>query len=517
MVAASPVLAPVRIEHRRLAYWMEKVLEELENVRQSPDPDAVHDLRVVLRRCRSLAAVLQEVDSHPAWRRMRKAGRKLFRGLGNLRDVQVQTSWVKKLSEEGDPLRAELLSRLDASEKALRVEALRLADGFDAKNWKRLEKLLLPRADVVPPNSLAAECLALERWEEARDRHTQALRTPRAKTWHALRIGVKRYRYTVEGLLPELHAGWSEGLKRLQDILGEIHDLDVLSGLVRETAPSRRNGGAARWQQAIAQQRQARVDVYRQLTLGTTSLWNKWRLRLPDNSGLEAAAQARIEATAHANDPHPRKSERIARLAAAIFHAFAPNALPPFDQPRLPSLFAAAVRLHGIRPVASRKPAHKAASKFLGKLPPPPGWTESEWKIVALAIRLHRGKALGADQRPLAKRTEAERKQVNALAGILGLARLLRRTRLRSVRRIRAELRGPAVILFVPGWSAEWESAARFARARRLLEQALGRELACQASEPGAASAPQPETPLAPAPRAEEEEIQPLQHTLLAN
>ena len=44
----------------------------------------------------------------------------------------------------------------------------------------------------------------------------------------SLRIGLKRFRYIVENFLPEQHAAWSDDLKELQDLLGEVHDLDVL-------------------------------------------------------------------------------------------------------------------------------------------------------------------------------------------------------------------------------------------------------------------------------------------------
>jgi CHAD domain-containing protein len=84
---------------------MERALKELEKVRTSPEPDAVHDLRVALRRCRSVAAVLEEVDPDRSWREMGKLGRKLFRQLGELRDVQVLEDWTKKLGAESDPVR----------------------------------------------------------------------------------------------------------------------------------------------------------------------------------------------------------------------------------------------------------------------------------------------------------------------------------------------------------------------------------------------------------------------------
>src|ERR1700747_2240006 len=52
-------------EHRDLAFWMKRALQELAGLRGDASPDAVHDLRVALRRCRSVAAALKEIDPHP--------------------------------------------------------------------------------------------------------------------------------------------------------------------------------------------------------------------------------------------------------------------------------------------------------------------------------------------------------------------------------------------------------------------------------------------------------------------
>jgi CHAD domain-containing protein len=97
MATVAPLSSGAHPEHRGLSFWMDRVIKELESVRSSPDADAVHDLRVAIRRCRSVAAVMEEVDPDPAWPAMRKVARKLFRGLGALRDAQVMGEWVKKV------------------------------------------------------------------------------------------------------------------------------------------------------------------------------------------------------------------------------------------------------------------------------------------------------------------------------------------------------------------------------------------------------------------------------------
>src|SRR5271155_5511772 len=117
MATVTTLPSGIHPEQRSLSFWMDRVVKELEHVRSSPDPDAVHDLRVAIRRCRSVAAVMEEVDPDPSWPEMRKIARKLFRSLGALRDTQVMEDWIKKLAPEGDPLKAHLLPSLESEEK----------------------------------------------------------------------------------------------------------------------------------------------------------------------------------------------------------------------------------------------------------------------------------------------------------------------------------------------------------------------------------------------------------------
>ena len=82
-----------------LRYWMLQVLDECDRVAANFGPDPVHDLRVALRRCRSLADGLMALDPDPDWKAMKKAGKRLFQRLGALRDVQVMMEWVEKLGD----------------------------------------------------------------------------------------------------------------------------------------------------------------------------------------------------------------------------------------------------------------------------------------------------------------------------------------------------------------------------------------------------------------------------------
>ncbi len=474
MATVTTLPSGSRPEHRGLSFWMDRVIKDLEKVRLSRDADSVHDLRVAIRRCRSVAAVMEEVDPDPAWPAMRKVARKLFHGLGALRDAQVMDQWVKKLAPETDPVRTYLQASFESNEPSLQENALRVAAKFDQKSWRHLERTLGQRSRLVPIGSLAAECLALERFESARELHAKALRTEKPKPWHSLRIGLKRFRYTVESLLPELYAAWSDDLKRLQDMLGEIHDLDVLKEVVKKSDFLETEDSLKLWQEIIERERNQRVETYRQLTLGKTSLWNIWRSGLPTNGRIEAAALARLRATARAVDPHVRRTSQISSLAVALFDAFkrADCALA-FNDATLHRVLLAAARLHGVGDADAGKSPQKAARKFLLALPVPPGWSNDDWELLALAVRYHRGAEPRAKDRPFSKLSAVQQDSVRALAGVLRLARALRKCGVLTGAGLRAEKSADAVVLRVPGLVDDVDSASRLAAGKHLLEDYL--------------------------------------------
>jgi CHAD domain-containing protein len=464
---------------------MDRVVKELENVRSSTGADTIHDLRVAIRRCRSVATVMEEVDPDPAWAAMRKVARKLFRGLGALRDAQVMEEWVIRLAPVTDPVRTHLQAAFEANEPKLRDRAQRGAAKFNQKYWKRLERTLRQRSRLVPVGSLAAECLTLERFESAKELHAKALRTEKPKPWHALRIGLKRFRYTVESLLPEQNAAWSDNLKRIQDMLGEIHDLDVLAAAVHKSDSHETEDSLKLWQEFIERERKERLVTYRQLTLGKTSLWNIWRSGLPTNGRVEAAALARLRATARAVDPHVRRTSQTCRIAIALFDALKrARSAPAFGDATLHRVLIAAARLHGVRDAGAGKSPQRAARKFLLGLPIPPGWSNEEWELLALVVRYHRGAEPRTKDGPFSKMSPDQQNSVRALAGILRLARALRKSGVASGAGLRAEKSPDAIVFRVPALADDVQTAARLAAGKHLLEEYLHLPLIVKVAAP---------------------------------
>lgn len=482
-MATGTLVAGSSGERRDLTYWMERVLKELEKAQTAPDEEAVHDLRVAIRRCRSVAAVMKEVDPDRAWPEMRKLPRKLFRELGELRDTQVLEEWTIRLSAENDPIREVVMAHFSREEKELREEALRVAAKFDLKTWKKLESALAKRSRLVPADGLAADCLALERWGAAKELHMHAFRATKPEAWHALRIGVKKFRYTVESLLPVRYQDWGDDLKKVQDLLGEVHDLDVLAETIRKLTPIGMEERRDAWTERLTIERNQRLESYRQLTMGKSNLWQDWRQGLPEGPRLDAAGLARLRVTMRAMDKNPRRSGQVSALAMRLYDGLVKlHAAPVFDDKSLRKIMKAAARVHGIGSGLDSKEPQKAAREFLLEMAAPAGWSEEEWQLMAMVVRYHRGKQPERTQKGFAKLSQAERSKVCACAGVLRLARVLRKCGVESMAGVRLERSVDAVIVLVPGYIDTEETAAGIAAGKHLLETCIGCPLLLKAA-----------------------------------
>jgi len=256
---------------------MNRVLELADEVQNGWKSREVHALRVALRRCRTMADALSEVNPDRGWRALKKQSRALFHALGALRDTQVEQEWLKKLTAPADPVRKHLLKGLAQSQKEHRVKARHALNDFDRRDWRKSAQRLRDKAQFFPLDSVVFQRLALTRLNEAAQLYERARKGRSRIAWHRLRIGLKGFRYTLENFMPQRYQPWSEDLKRIQDLLGEVHDLDVLRAEIRRHRAKLQEVDVLRWYQLIEDARKARLDKFRSVVAAKGSLWLVWR------------------------------------------------------------------------------------------------------------------------------------------------------------------------------------------------------------------------------------------------
>jgi CHAD domain-containing protein/HD superfamily phosphodiesterase len=508
-----------------LRYWMLRVLDECQRVSADFGADPVHDLRVSLRRCRSLADGLMALDPDPNWKAMKKAGKRLFQRLGALRDVQVMMEWVEKLHPEedhaerarveretpsaspeqalspipdqpddestvgvADPAAQFLLQILHRREQEQKLEAQAALEEFDRKQWRQWSKVLPARAARIRPGSAMFKHLALERWTAARDLHNRALRNRSQVSFHSLRIGIKRFRYIVENFLPVEHKAWSDDLKQIQDLLGEVHDLDVLWATAVSCQVFQDPHSRQRWHARILAERTRRIDHYRKKMVGPDTLWQVWRTALPQGKQIQALATRRMKLWANSLDPDFPHSERVAGLALQLYDGLlAAGWQPAVDGVSARASLLAAALLHDVGKSEGDKGHHKASFDLIRAHGNPLGWKPADLQRAAIVARFHRGALPTRRHKSLRDLLPDEQKATIQLAAILRLANALDAGHDGHIRRIQIESdvirtkTNEAVVIAAEGYSPLNASAQTIAGERHLLEMVLNRPVVIRA------------------------------------
>jgi CHAD domain-containing protein/HD superfamily phosphodiesterase len=467
---AGAVIASARKSSRTtgLALWMNRVLEECARAGVDFSPDPVHDLRVALRRCRSIADGLRALDPDPCWKQMKKAAKRLFDRLGELRDVQVMEEWVARLGALDDPVTLALLQFLAGRESQLKQEAAQAVTQFDERRWRGWTVSLPRRAARVRPGSPLFQHLALERWTVAYDLHQRSLRNRSAVSFHRLRIGLKRFRYIVENFLPAQHAAWSADLKKLQDLLGEVHDLDVLWATAQQVNAFPDIDARSRWHSKIVEERGRRVETYREKMLGKNSLWSAWRSQLPRGQQVESIALGRLRLWASLLDPDFRHSQHVARLAVQLYDGLPLTPGSKSREERM--LLQLAALLHDIGLSGKGKAHHKTTEKLITRLDPPLGWSAEQMKMVAAVARYHRGALPRAGQKSLAGLTVSQRQTAIRLAAILRLANAFDADRDGRIERVACARENGFLLIRAQAYNPRDRLAETIAGSRHLLE-----------------------------------------------
>ena len=204
------------------------------------DEVAVHQARVASRRLREaipvLATGLDELRLKPVRRRLRD----VTRALGPVRELDVALGMIDDHVRDGEHAkdlrgvwRALVLGKRRAPARALRKALGARARLTLHRHLDEVENARAASVDLQWRDALAASLTTRARRLRALIERTGALF--HAEPLHDVRIAAKKLRYALEITADTGLARLSRPLatlKKTQDVLGELHDLDVLGGLL---------------------------------------------------------------------------------------------------------------------------------------------------------------------------------------------------------------------------------------------------------------------------------------------
>ena len=207
------------------------------------DVSAIHQARVATRRLRE---ALPLVAPGSAARKLARSVRKLTRALGPVRELDVALLTLDELAERDVPqgglqalqqvMRQERARmHLDMGRSIDRIRLDKLSQKLVAAARKR-DKQGLRSGSTDPTQVTVARERAARRAERLRARIENAAAIYLPDRLHEVRIAVKKLRYSLE-IVRDLSGSRATArimmLKRAQDLLGRIHDLEVLIARTR--------------------------------------------------------------------------------------------------------------------------------------------------------------------------------------------------------------------------------------------------------------------------------------------
>ncbi len=200
------------------------------------DDDAVHDLRVALRRTRTVLEVGRDLFGRFYADEVRRALRELQCASGALRDEEVLLELLTSLRIDRPDVNAWIDARRRRERRLRSALRRKVREGELERSRRLLGALVTFR--IKPSRDKRLTKFARRAVEDARravDRRRGAALGD-AEGLHQLRIACKRLRYTVEtfaSVLPSDLTALAQPASRSQSRLGQLHDADVAIASVR--------------------------------------------------------------------------------------------------------------------------------------------------------------------------------------------------------------------------------------------------------------------------------------------
>ena len=512
----------------RLLPLIEVLTVETAGVRTDDDIEHVHRMRVASRRLRAALPLFSECFSEKEYRTWLQEVKKITRALGAARDTDVQIAFLKKflkaqaalqdphrLPGEGAPaadplalhlhrlqkqrgiLQKQVITVLDELERSQALASLRDACTLPPDQAKQRKRKRFAGLLPVAARRIGRRLAAIRKYEPF-------VHNPDAVfEHHALRIAAKKLRYTLEAYAPLYRRDLAKPLariKRLQDLLGDIHDCDVWIeemsvSIVRQRArrhPQAAGSGAsvsaiAPLRRLLTNREKRRANLYRQFVrywdaLDRNGFWDELAATALSgqrsgfchsrvlSSEKEHGAFARLAATVPGHEAH---TATVIALALRLFDELAAlHGLSRRDR----TLLSHAATVHDIGWLHGQA-GHQQESTAMILAAPSLPVPVREQGIIALVAGLHGGKIARRTDGFFTLLSPADKKRVRTLAALLRIADGLDYLHAGNVTGISCTIRESDVLCTLTGSGDLSAEKARALRKSDLFTEIFGKPL----------------------------------------
>jgi CHAD domain-containing protein len=501
--AQKPLTADCIFGVQRLLPLLDAFSKEIDGVKTAQDIEHIHRMRVASRRLRAALPLFATCFPEKNYQPWMQEIQRITRALGEARDTDVQIAFLMKLEKKrqarmqsDDPalappfllkgaaetillsqlqkkrlkLQTAVISALKKLENSGIIDDMRIFFGDQIQRAQRTRKKPFPYGIAPVAATRIAGRLAILL------SHEQWVHNPDAiAEHHAIRIAAKKLRYTLEVYAPLYRLGLKKPLlriKKIQEILGDLHDCDVwidsvMGLLLKEYLTSRetripknvRVSKVTSFKHFLAEREKERKIIYRRFvrywdSLSRSRLWDELR----KNLNTERKCKYRFS-TVYKDDEirtavldlttqfpegfeHCRK---VTDLALMLFDELKPL---HFMGDRQRFLLECAGLLHDIGWKFGQKGhSGRSADMILTDENLPIDLIERG--IIGLVVKAHRGKIRFESDGFFSLLTSNDRNNVLMLAGLLRVADGLDYLHLGSITSVRSALSPTQIIIDV--------------------------------------------------------------------
>ncbi len=230
--SAKPPDKPLGVAVQHSLRLLNRMAAEARHTLLAADVEAVHDLRISIRRLMASLDLFDAGLGEHGGRKIRKRIKKLLDFAGAVRDCDVAAKYVEKFGtvpQESAQLLAAIQARRNESVPALLAGLQDRIDRQSIAKWRAKLRTAPGNGEV---EETAREILDqmfqefMKRGQKAANPHASG------RQLHHFRIAAKSLHYGLELPVAPENPAWMEGAKAVQKLVGEIHDCEAVRALI---------------------------------------------------------------------------------------------------------------------------------------------------------------------------------------------------------------------------------------------------------------------------------------------
>jgi CHAD domain-containing protein len=297
----EPLKAECIFGVQRLLPLLEAFSKEIDGVKTAQDIEHIHRMRVASRRLRAALPLFALCFPEKKYQQWMLEIQRITRALGEARDTDVQIAFLTKILKKREARRHDddqgtaLSSRLTGNVETIFLSGLQ-------KKRSKLQTAVVSSLENLEKSGVIDEMQVFFHNQEIRAKSTRKKPSPYGiAPVAAYRIAAKKLRYTLEVYGPLYRRGLKKSLsrvKKIQEILGDLHDCDVwidtvMVMLVKERLTSQATSGrhdmrvskVTRYKHFLAEREKERKILYQRFvrfwdSLGRSRFWDELRKNL---------------------------------------------------------------------------------------------------------------------------------------------------------------------------------------------------------------------------------------------